>query len=82
MANRLLRNIAVTLGAAVADGIARNRSLQVTRPAPPTFSPILTRLEQVENRVTHFEILPAPIAAPSPEEIQALGTLFPVRVKR
>jgi hypothetical protein len=75
MASRLLRNIAVTIGAGLAVGLGRKLAIrQAYRPAP-NLSPILTRLEQIESRVSRVEHAPVSLAAQAPEEIAALGTL-------
>ncbi len=75
MANRLLRNIAVSIGAGLATGFGRAASSrQPLRPAP-SFYPLLTRLEDIESRVTRVELAPSALVAPDPEEIAALGTL-------
>ncbi len=75
VANRLLRNIAVSIGAGLAAGIARRMpSRPVTRTAPD-FYPLLDRIEDIESRVTRVELAPSPIATPAPEEIEAIGTL-------
>jgi hypothetical protein len=75
MANRLLRGIAVTVGAGLAVGIGRKlTSRPAYRPAA-NLNPILTRLEDIESRVARVEITPAAVSLPGPEEIQALGTL-------
>src|SRR5689334_13847732 len=77
MANRLLRGIAVSIGAGLAVGLGRKLA---SRPAPrpaPNLSPILTRLDQIETRVMRVELAepPVPQPLPAPEEIEALGTL-------
>lgn len=75
MANWLLRNIAVTIGAGLAVGLGRK---PVRRPAPhaaANLSPILTRLDEIEHRVMRAEHAPPRVVKPSPEEIEALGTL-------
>jgi len=75
MANRLLRSFAVTIGAGLATGRSlTSRSRQPVR-SVPKFSPILSRIEDIENRVTRFELAPRPRVGPSNEEIAALGTL-------
>jgi hypothetical protein len=75
MANRLLRNIAVSIGAGLATGFGRRlASRPVCRPAIDRY-PILTRLEDIESRVSRVELAPLQLAAPTPEEIEALGTL-------
>jgi hypothetical protein len=75
MANRLLRNIAVTIGAGLAVGIGRSLvSRPVRRPAP-NWQPILSRLETIESRVTLVEMAPPVMPAQPPEEIEALSTL-------
>ena len=74
MASRLLRNIAIGIGAGLAAGFGR--SLVSRRVAPiPNLYPILDRLEDIASRVTRVEIAPAPMETPTPEEIVALGTL-------
>jgi len=76
MANRLLRNIAVTIGAGLALGVGRKLTHRPTRRSTPNFHPILSRLEDIEGRVARFELAPPPrFDAPAPEEIEALGTL-------
>src|ERR1017187_10186133 len=74
MANRLLRNIAVKIGAGLATGFALTLATRQTRRPARNLTPILTRIEDIESRVTRVELAP-PVAAPSPEEIEALGTL-------
>lgn len=72
MASRLLRNIAVSIGAGLASGLHRRRP--ATRPAPTSY-PLLDRIEEIESRVTRVELAPVSIVSPAPEEIEALGTL-------
>jgi len=75
MANRLLRNIAVTIGAGLAAGIGlRLASRQPRRPAP-SIHPILSRLEAIEGRVSRVEFVPSRLTSQTPDEIAALGTL-------
>lgn len=75
MASRLLRHIAVTIGAGLATGIGiASVSRKPRRRAAPSFAPVLTRIEDIETRVARVEKLPAPVL-PSPEEIEALGTI-------
>jgi hypothetical protein len=74
MANRLLRNIAVTIGAGLAVGLSRKAVRRLHAPAV-NLSPILTRLDEIEHRVTCVEHAPPRVLAPTPEEIEALGTL-------
>lgn len=74
MASRLLRNIAISIGAGLAAGFGhRLASRQACRPAP-NLNPILTRLEDIESRVSRVELAPS-VLVPAPEEIEALGTL-------
>jgi hypothetical protein len=74
MASRLLRNIAVSIGAGLAAGFGRRlASRRVSAPAP-NLTPILTRIDDIESRVVRVELAPA-TSAPEPEEIAALGTL-------
>jgi len=75
MANRLLRNIAVNIGAGLATGFSLTLATRQSRRSAPNLTPILTRIENIESRVTRVELTPSPEAAPAPEEIQALGTL-------
>jgi hypothetical protein len=75
MANRLLRNIAVSIGAGLALGLGRKLTPRRPRPSAPNLSPILNRLEDIENRVMRFEHTPQFPQSPAPEEIEALGTL-------
>jgi signal transduction histidine kinase len=74
MASRLLRNIAVTIGAGLAAGLGRTLAFRRVSAPAPNLSPILTRIEDIESRVMRVELAPAP-SAPAPEEIAALGTL-------
>lgn len=74
MANRLLRNIAVHIGEGLAAGFHPSLAAPQTRRQVSNLTPILTRIEDIESRVARVEMSPAP-DAPSPEEIQALGTL-------
>ncbi len=75
MANRLLRNIAVSIGAGLASRIGRSPAFRpATRPTPNLY-PILDRLENIESRVSRVELAPSPIAMAAPEEMEALGTL-------
>jgi hypothetical protein len=74
MANRLLRNIAVTIGAGLAVGLSRKAVRRLHTPAV-NLRPILTRLDEIEHRVTCVEHAPPRVLAPTPEEIEALGTL-------
>jgi hypothetical protein len=76
MANRLLRNIAVTIGAGLAAGASRRVASRPLLLAAPDPYPILTRLEEVESRVSRVEHAPSAPAGPAPEEIAALGTLL------
>ena len=79
MASRLLRNIAVTIGAGLAVGIGKSLASRSTRRAAPVaapnWEPILSRLETIESRVMRVELTPPVLNAPPPEEIQALSTL-------
>ena len=74
MANRLLRSIAVQIGEGLATGFSRSRTTPQKRRQVPNLTPILTRIEDIESRVARVELHPA-ADTPSPEEIQALGTL-------
>lgn len=75
MASRLLRNIAVSIGAGLAIGLKRRTPRSLVRPSP-NFNPILERLDTIENRVARVELSPPPpIITPAPEEIEAIGTL-------
>src|SRR5215472_16913921 len=74
MANRLLRNIAVTIGAGLAVGLGRKAVRRLHAPAV-NLSPIFTRLDEIEHRVTCVEHASPRVIAPTPEEIEALGTL-------
>ena len=74
MANRLPRNIAVTIGAGLAVGLSRKAVRRLHTPAV-NLRPILTRLDEIEHRVTCVEHAPPRVLAPTPEEIEALGTL-------
>jgi hypothetical protein len=76
MANRLLRTIAVTIGAGLAAGFGRAVVSRRARRSAPHLNPILTRLENIETRVKRVEFSPAPLVVPEPEEIAALGTLL------
>src|SRR5579871_6004223 len=74
MANRLLRRIAVTIGAGLAAGIGRKLvTRQIFRVAPDPS--ILLRLDEIESRVSRVEIAPQMVSSPSAEEIEALSTL-------
>jgi len=75
MASRLLRNIAVSIGAGLAAGFARRVVPQSAPRRSANFYPILDRLENIETRVARVELTPPPIVVPEPEEIEALGTL-------
>jgi hypothetical protein len=75
MANRLLRNIAVTIGAGLAVGIGRSLVSRPVRRPTPNWQPILTRLETIESRVTRVEMAPPVLPVQAPEEIAALSTL-------
>jgi chromosome segregation ATPase len=75
MASRLLRHIAVTIGAGLATGFSIGSVARKTRRSTPAnFAPVLTRIEDIETRVARVELAPAPVI-PSPEEIAALSTL-------
>ena len=74
MPSRLLRNIAVGIGAGLAAGFSTLASRRASRPASNLY-PILTRLEDIEDRVLRVELVPKTFNAPAPEEIAALGTL-------
>ncbi len=74
MANRLLRHIAVKIGAGLATGFILSSANRRPRRPAPNLSPILTRIEDIESRISRVELAPQP-AVPSPEEIAALGTL-------
>src|SRR5215469_9336404 len=73
MASRLLRNIAISIGAGL--GFGKTLASRQRRRPVATLHPILHRLEDIETRVTRVEFTPAPIELPAPEEIAALGTL-------
>jgi hypothetical protein len=74
MANRLLRRIAVKIGAGLATAAsAIPRTRQPLRQGAP-LSPILTRIQNIESRVNRVEHAP-PRVDPAAEEIAALGTL-------
>jgi hypothetical protein len=75
MANRLLRTIAVSIGAGLAAGFGGTKASRQPRPPAPTLNPILTRLENIESRVARVEIAPSALAEPVPDQIEALGTL-------
>ena len=74
MANRLLRNIAVSIGAGLAAGFGRTIASRQPRRPTPKLHPLLSRLEDIEGRVSRVELAPS-VTAPAPEEIAALGTL-------
>ncbi len=74
MANRLLRHIAVKIGAGLAAGFSLTPASRRGRRSAASATPILTRIEEIENRVARVEVAPIP-NLPSPEEIAALGTL-------
>jgi hypothetical protein len=73
MAHRLLRNIAVTIGAGLGLGFAL--ASRQARRSGSNIKPLLSRLDEIESRVRRVEVAP-PILAPDPEEIEALGTLI------
>src|SRR5579862_564000 len=75
MASRLLRSIAISLGAGLAAGFGKALVSRPARRPAPSLHPILTRLEDIESRVTRVELAPATVDIPPPEEIEALGTL-------
>jgi hypothetical protein len=75
MANRLLRTIAVTIGAGLAVGLGRKLAARRTSPSAAHLTPILDRLDDIENRVAAVESSPSTPALPAPEEIEAIGTL-------
>jgi len=75
MANRLLRNIAVTIGAGLAAGIGLRLASRQPRRSAPNLHPILSRLEAIESRVSRVEFAPSLLTPQAPEEIAALGTL-------
>jgi hypothetical protein len=75
MASGLLRHIAVNIGAGLATGISIGfPSRKRYRSTQPNFTPVISRIEEIETRVARVEFAPTPMA-PSPEEIDALGTL-------
>ncbi len=74
MASRLLRKIAVTIGAGLATGFSLGAASRKMRRPSPNLTPVLTRIEDIETRVARVELAPVP-AVPSPEEIDALSTL-------
>jgi hypothetical protein len=75
MANRLLRSIAVKIGAGLATGFTLSLASRRPRRPTPNLAPLLTRIEDIESRVTRVELTGSAVVAPAPEEIEALGTL-------
>src|ERR1700730_10994592 len=76
MANRLLRSIAVKIGAGLGTGRSLTLGSRPTRRQSHNLQPILTRIQDIESRVYRVELAPSPLVAPVPEEIAALGTLL------
>jgi hypothetical protein len=75
MANRLLRNIAVTIGAGLAVGLAKRPGGKPAHRPASHLNPILNRLDAIESRVARVELAPPQVTVPSPDEIDAIGTL-------
>jgi hypothetical protein len=75
MANRLLRYLAVKVGAGLAIGLTRTPPMRQPRRQAAQLKPILTRIQEIESRVRRVELAPPPKFDVSGEEIAALGTL-------
>ena len=75
MANRLLRSFAVKIGAGLATALSLTSATRRPRRQTLHINPILSRIQDIENRVTRVELAPPPQAGLSGEEIEALETL-------